>query len=389
MLNQIVHPLALSDITTIAETGGACAGKSTVLAQSTRHLQDKGVHACVVPEIATEFATHGLSFGDFGSPEDFQTQILLASVEREYRYHQAMKCIKAKHKVILTDRGRLDGSAYISPDVFFKMAEKLGYDAALLGEVPYKGVIYLRSLAYDAPHLYTCANNIARRETVEEAKELDERTLRSWIHHPHLVVISNTDGNGGFIDLQTKVRKSVAAITHILGIPVPIEIERKFHLKNEPLISVPHENVSIVQYYIKTPEGDERIRMRTWRGITTCYRTIKKTLPGFSGSFGRYETESIITASEFTRLLRFAKPDCCPVTKTRKTFVYKDQYFELDVFLGLHQGLVMLEIELTDANDQVSLPDFLGKSRDVTDDLDYSNYSLARNPSLSSLWKNC
>lgn len=389
MLNHIIHPLALSDITMVAKTGGPCAGKSTVLAQSTRHLQDKGVHACVVTEIATEFATHGLSFGDFASPEDFQIEILLASIEREYRYHQAMKRIKAKHKVVLTDRGRLDGSAYIAPDTFFEMAEKLGYNPAMLGEIPYKGVIHLRSLAYDAPHLYTCANNSARTETVEQAKALDEKTLRSWVHHPHLVVIGNTDGNGGFIDLQTKVRKSVAAVTRILGIPVPIEIERKFHLKNEPLIPVPHEIVSIVQYYIQTPEGDERIRMRTWRGITTCYRTIKKEFSGIEGRRGRYETESIITASEFTRLLRFAKPECCPVAKTRKTFVYKDQYFELDVFSGLHQGLVVLEIELTDANDYVSLPDFLGTSRDVTDDPDYSNYSLARNPSMSSLWKNC
>lgn len=398
MNSSIIHPIyCLGDnIPMIAVTGGPCAGKSTVLAQAMRHLQDKGIHACIVPEIATEYAMHGLSFGDFTSAEEFQVAILLGCIEREYRYQEAMKNIKSERKVILTDRGRLDGSAYVDRDLFFSIAAKYGYNPSMLGEQPYKAVIHLRSLAYDAPELYTCSNNTARRESVDEAKALDLKTMAAWMHHPHLRVIGNTKHNQ-LVGLQDKVRKCVAEITHALGIPVPIEIERKFQLKNNIDIPIPHENVSIVQYYIKTPQGDERIRMRTWRGITTCYRTIKRELFQGIGHEGesestrvaRYESESLISATEFAQLLNYAKSDCCPIFKNRKTFVYQNQYFELDVFSGHHKGLVMLEIELTDANDQIILPEFLGKTRDVTEDQNYSNYFLARNPGMGSLWKNC
>lgn len=35
-----------------------------------------------------------------------------------------------------------------------------------------------------APEFYTTANNEARYESVEEAKELDKRLINAWVGHP-------------------------------------------------------------------------------------------------------------------------------------------------------------------------------------------------------------
>jgi CYTH domain-containing protein len=132
--------------------------------------------------------------------------------------------------------------------------------------------------------------------------------------------------------------------------------------------------VEITQYYINGPEGQARIRSRTWRGVSVFYLTQKRELgPGV-----RYESERIISATEFANLIRFMEPGTRPVTKLRHTFVWKNQYFELDVFTGFYKGLILLEIELTDKNQKVSIPPFVKKPVEVTSAELFSNYAISK-----------
>ena len=93
------------------------------------------------------------------------------------------------------------------------------------------------------------------------------------------------------------------------------------------------------------------------------------------------ETEKGITAVEPFGLMRFKDPRCRVIHKDRHCFVYDNQYFELDEFLGM-DGLVVLEIELTEENDKVDLPPFLDVLREVTGDLNYTNHEIAKRGSL-------
>ncbi len=374
-----IHPLVCSsdpsDTKQIATTGGPCAGKSTILARATQKLSDMGITTLVIPEIPTEYIVGGASPGkniDFGP---FQEAVLLGTIEREYRYHRIANSMKGKRKVILSDRGRMDGLAYMSSEKsFFKMAKKFGYDPADLCERPYAGVLHLRSVAVDAPHLYTTANNAARRETVAEAAVADEKTLRAWNGHPHFRVIPNLDPRGGLLGLDGKFNFFIKLVASILGVPVPLEIENKYLLRTMPSIPKDHQTVEIVQFYINGPDGDARIRSRTWRGVSTYYFATKIEL----AKGVRCEVERLISASEFAGFMRFVKPESRPVTKLRKTFVWKNQYFELDVFTGFYKGLILLEIELTEANEKVRLPSFITKAKNVTGDSTWSNFSLSQ-----------
>lgn len=55
----------------------------------------------------------------------------------------------------------------------------------------YDAVVHMVTAADGAKSFYTLENNGTRTETVEQAIEMDRRTLDCWIGHEHLYIIDN------------------------------------------------------------------------------------------------------------------------------------------------------------------------------------------------------
>jgi adenylate cyclase len=73
--------------------------------------------------------------------------------------------------------------------------------------------------------------------------------------------------------------------------------------------------------------------------------------------------------------------ELCPgavIEKRRHLVAVGDLMFEIDVFTGAHEGLVLAEIELPDAKASFERPDWLGD--EVTGDPRYYNANLAASP---------
>jgi len=66
------------------------------------------------------------------------------------------------------------------------------------------------------------------------------------------------------------------------------------------------------------------------------------------------------------------------VEKTRHLIDVGGHTWELDVFTGANEGLVMAEIELADADERFEVPQWAGE--EVSDDPRYYNVNLAREP---------
>ena len=64
------------------------------------------------------------------------------------------------------------------------------------------------------------------------------------------------------------------------------------------------------------------------------------------------------------------------IRKTRYCFICDNLYFELDVY-PFAENWAILEVELTNENDIVTIPDFIKVIKEVTNDEAYSNYALA------------
>ena len=149
-----------------------------------------------------------------------------------------------------------------------------------------------------------------------------------------------------------------------------VEIERKFLVSNLDECLQHHTNSkSIVQGYLSfDPARTVRIR----KTDTGAFLTIK----GKSNATGdtRLEWEKEIPENEATLLL-----DLCLgqiIRKTRYVVPHQSHLFEVDIFSGKLQGLVIAEVELFSADEQLDLPTWIGK--EVTGDLRYYNSDLAK-----------
>ena len=146
------------------------------------------------------------------------------------------------------------------------------------------------------------------------------------------------------------------------------EIERKFLVKGDFSGEV-YQSQRIVQGYIcSSPDRSVRVRIRGDKG----YLTIK----GASDADGmsRYEFEKAITPEEADQLLKLCEPGT--IDKVRNLVKAGAHTFEVDVFHGENEGLVMAEIELTDASEEFIHPDWLGE--EVTGDVRYYNSMLSK-----------
>ncbi len=242
----------------------------------------------------------------------------------------------------------------------------------------YAGVIHMVTAANGAEKFYTLSNNEARKESLEEARVVDNRTIEAWLGHPHLAVVGNLNRDGTQRSFEEKIRISVAEIFRILGFPIPLEIEDRYELENfDPkLLPVSVEAISVDQTYLvsKTDGASERVGRRSWLDSSSYFHTVKR--PGPDG--GRVEIERLISEKEYLALLRYSDTTRRTIRKTRYCFVSGEQYFEVDVFAGVHEGLIILERERTDKNDTTEIPPFIKVKRNVTNDESLSNWALAR-----------
>lgn len=347
-------------------TGGPCAGKTTGLSKLDRVFTNRGYKVIIVAETATEVILSGITPNDF-STIAFQQVIISRGLNKEKTVRKAVRDIP-KDVVIFYDRGILDSKAYMEHSDFLRIL-KSHKKTEIEVRDRYDAVFHLVTAAIGAESHYTKQNNKARRETLEEAIIADQKTRDAWKGHPHLRVIDNST------DFDDKIDRLIKEVFAAMGIPTPIEIERKFLVKLptvEQLKAGGACKSNIVQTYLKRhdPTIERRVRQRGIDSEFSYYYTEKTTLSEYS----RSEVERRITKDEYLRLL---VEGVATLRKDRYCFFYENQYFELDVYPDWENEAI-LEIELTEEGQEVKLPDWISVIKEVTDDESYKNASLAK-----------
>lgn len=363
MKNKQVNP---GKIVKIVITGGPCAGKTTLMSKAVQELGDLGIKVLIVPEAATSLiAGMHITPGDFGM-NGFQKHIMDHQFAAEAIVGQAAaeQAAYGSDVVILCDRGKLDGAAYAGlPAIGELLAGHGSNPVETLNS--YDMVIHLVTAASGAEEAYTLSNNAARSETPEEARALDVRTLAAWTGHPHMTIIGNHQS------FQEKIASAIRAIYGCLGIPAPVERERKFLARMPDLAAIGKYNPvasQIVQTYLPNSGDTERRIRQRGDGVNYSFFYTEKT--------DRIERESIISPRQYAAYL--AQAVTAPVRKTRYCFPYQNQYLELDVYAGEVQ-FVTIEVEGLEAGDEVFFPPEIEVVKEITGDKRYSNRAIAEN----------
>ena len=359
------------DIKKIVITGGPGAGKTTGMSWIQNSFAKLGYTVLFVPETATELITGGLAPWTCRSNLDYQKCQMKLQLEKEKIFEQGAASMPADKVLIVCDRGTLDNKAYMTELEFSALLGELGCNEVELRD-SYDAVFHLVTAAKGAEKFYTTENNAARTETVEQAAELDDRLIAAWTGHPHLRIIDNST------DFENKLKRLIAEITAFLGEPQPYEIERKFLIEYpdvSALEKLPNcQRVEIIQTYLTAAEGEEsRVRQRGVDGNYIYFQTTKKKMTGLK----RVEVERRLSKDEYLRLLMDADPKCRPIRKTRYCLTHDNQYFEIDIYPFWDDKAIM-EIELADETSEIHFPDTLKIIKEVTDDDEYKNASLAR-----------
>ena len=368
-------------------TGGPCAGKTEILSRLTQILEARGYKVITVFEAATALILNGIHPSNEISLEDFQEFVFDIQKNNEDLFVRTSKYYNDDKVIVFFDRGLLDGCAYVNKDtVFKKILEDRNMTFADVYS-RYDAVLHLVTAADGAEKYYQwndpskegVGNNAARSESPAEARQKDKATLNSWIGHPHLRVFDNST------DFEGKINRVIAEVFALLGEPTPSEIERKFLIK----MPTPEQiaalgcisETNIIQTYLKKGNNvaERRVRQRGSKKNGYSYYYTEKTdvAPGV-----RIENERKIAPEEYLNLLPEADTALHQISKVRHCFVYDRKYFEMDIY-PFSAKYAIVEIELNDINESVNLPplDFICE---VTDDVNFRNYALARTLTLTA-----
>lgn len=150
-----------------------------------------------------------------------------------------------------------------------------------------------------------------------------------------------------------------------------LEIERKFLVLSNDFIKEAFTQNRIVQGYLNSnPERTVRIRIKGNKG----FLTVKGK--GNESGTTRLEWETEIPLEDAEKLLPLCESGV--IEKVRYEIKVGKHVFEVDVFSGENEGLIMAEIELQSEDESFGKPIWIGK--EVTNDVKYYNAYLSNHP---------
>ena len=362
----------MKEIKRIVLTGGPCAGKTTALVRITEYFSNRGYKVFTIPEVPTLYSLGGWSY--LTPNKDLYYEGERAILETQMAFEDSFTRLAEtcqKPVLIVCDRGTLDISAYISPEMWEDITHKAGTDTNAL-RARYDAVLHMVSAADGAEQYYTTATNAARYEQMNEeglriARELDKKVIKAWTGHPHLRVINNND------DFNAKLNRVLKEIAQVVGVPQPIKEERKYIVEITGELPECSESNIAQTYLVGDPGVEIRLRRREWAGKFVNILTTKSRV----SQDEELVTERQLSNNIYESMLQQADPYRQTIRKQRKSFIWQGQYFELDFYRGPLEGLVILETKGIACHEDVKFPPFLKVKQDVTGNKDYYNYTMA------------
>jgi len=153
---------------------------------------------------------------------------------------------------------------------------------------------------------------------------------------------------------------------------VYLEIERRFLIDKSKFI-FPDKKKSIKQAYLMF-DNSQVLRIRKIENDFLLTYKYKKT------NINRLEFEYEIPNQDGDKLMSLSKYFI--IEKDRYYHQTDKHLWEIDVFYGKNQGLIIAEIELIDENEDIEIPSWIGE--EISNNDKYLNFNLSINP--YTLW---
>lgn len=233
-----LHFMAPKQIHRINVTGGPCADKTTAMTQITERVRELGLKVYVVPEAATLFMKDGamINMEDFSRVQKvrFQAKLMRLQMVLEDVFTDLCNSslrYSSEKALVLCDRGVIDGSAYIQPELWQALVDELGFSVVHLRDRRYDAAVHKATAARGAKDYYNISSNEARNEGLDEARHVDELIQKAWTGQPDLTIIDNS-----YPTFDAKLNKSAEQVCMYFGLPTPLLKYKKYLVLGEPNI---------------------------------------------------------------------------------------------------------------------------------------------------------
>ena len=349
----------MKSVPKILLSGGPCGGKTQGADYIREKLTELGFDVFLVKESAELLLSKG---ANRNNSFDFQMDIAQNQLYLELEAEKKAK--KEKNPVIICDRGLMDGKVYLSDEDFIKFKNKLKLNDVGLRD-RYDAVFHMDSTGNSD---YYQLNGV-RNENSDEADNLNSLSLKAWCGNPHyrFIPVCQT--------FQEKLDILLSEVKAFLGVPKPLEIERKFLIKYPDLdflLSLCCVKTEIQQVYLTKDGKKFRIRSRGCDGNYIYVKTEKRQIT----ETVREEIESRISPEQVQEYLKTSEIYGV-INKDRYCLMHDGTYFEIDIF-PFWKKQAFLEVELLNENDSVNIPDFIQVIEEVTFNPKYKNISLCK-----------
>ena len=366
-----------NDVFRIVITGGPCAGKTTGINKLAAELSDN-LKVFIIPEASTLLvkggALNNLSGQDVNSQVEFQASLMQLQMALEDAFTEIASSLKEK-SLLICDRGLMDGSAYISSDLWQALLDERGWTVVHLRDRRYEAVVHLVTAANGAEEYYTLSNNEARYEGLQEAKIVDTRLQQAWIGHSHLSIIDNQQTN----NFEEKLEHLLTNVLKFIGSPISQRNSHKYLIKSAE--SIPElEDVTVVKIYIEdtfleSKHGEiNKIQKRGQSGSFIYTHSIRTRLGDDEYAVNKCQ----ITAREYLILGSNKDIKRKVVKRLRQCFIYENHYIMINTYLNVKGGVSVLRLDSNKAISDIQIPDMISIIRDVTDDPGYSTYIMSK-----------
>ncbi len=363
-------------ITKIVLTGGPAAGKTTLISRILHEFkQEDGWRVITIPETATELISEfGIRpFGNCVSMLEFQDFVIADQIHKEKLALKAAEMVPEENVLIIYDRALMDDKAYITDEEFAQVLSHFEGRTEASVLAGYDAVIHLVTCAKGAEFAYNLANE-ARTESIEYAREMDDRTLRAWSGHPNLRVIDNS------VDFEEKMNNAIREIYRILGQSEPMVDKRKYLIEMPDLETIIRDYhavpLEMMQTYlvVTKPGVERRVRQQKNGEDYLYFYTEKQTLADGT----KLVTEKPISGKNYIRYLMESDNEMHAVRKVKYRFFYHSSRYEVDVYPFSKDKAILFQYATGDTD----IPPQIHVIREVTDQEAYKNRQLAMVQSL-------
>ena len=181
-------------------TGGACAGKTTVLEIIKNYLVDNNYNVTIIEEVPTKLITNDITPDKIGRME-FQELIIKTQIDNENNCDY--------DGVVVFDGSPIDSMKFITREKFDKFAEKYNTDFEKIIN-GYDGIIFLETVAKDFPELYSNENNKARLTDIDVAIIRNDKLFNIYNSSSKIYLIKPDK------DIENKKKKVIEVIEKIV-----------------------------------------------------------------------------------------------------------------------------------------------------------------------------